>query len=244
LDRAIELLGISQFLSRKPETLSGGERQRVAIARALAVSPKLLLMDEPLAALDRDSKQEILPYLESLHKELKIPILYVSHTFEEIARLADQLILIGAGKILASGPINEMLTRLDLPLSHDSEAATIFEAEVMSFDEEYHLTHLEFDGGTFTVPGRASRVGESVRVRLAARDVSLTLERQASTSIQNIFPATVDQIMAEGDAQVTVRLMLGGIPTLSRITQKSAFELDLRQGKELYAQVKSVVLLH
>ncbi len=243
VDSAIELLGIGHLLERKPETLSGGERQRVAIARALAVSPGLLLMDEPLASLDQASKQEILPYLESLHSELEIPVIYVSHTLEEVARLADHLIELEAGRVVATGAIDEMLTRLDLPLAHGSDAAAIIEAVVAGHDEEYHLTHLDFGGGRLSVPRSALKVGDNVRVRIAAHDVSLTLEHQSSTSILNIFAATVDEIIAEGDAQVMVRLLAGDVPVLSRITRKSAAELDLKSGKAVYAQVKSVVLL-
>lgn len=243
LDNAIELLGIGHLLERKPDTLSGGERQRVAIARALAVSPGLLLMDEPLASLDLASKQEILPYLESLHDGLEIPVIYVSHTPEETAQLADHLILLEAGSVTATGAINEMLTRLDLPLAHGSGAAAIVEAVVAGHDDNYHLTHLDFDGGRFTVTRSVLQIGKQVRLRLAAHDVSLTLEHQSNTSILNIIPATVDEIIAEGEAQVTVRLVAGGVPILSRITRKSAAELKLKPGKSVYAQVKSVVLL-
>ncbi|MDP7061351.1 MAG: molybdenum ABC transporter ATP-binding protein [Planctomycetota bacterium] len=243
LPQATELLGIEGLLQRKPHTLSGGERQRVAIARALCVSPAFLLMDEPLAALDQASKQEILPYLESLHDHLEIPIFYVSHTMEEIARLADYLVLFEQGRIIADGPINSMLTRLDQPLAHGDDASAIFEATVSGFDETYHLTHLKFAGGQFSAPGMALQLGQEVRVRIAARDVSLTLERQASTSIQNIFPATIAEITAEGDAQVTVRMEVGSDAMLARITQKSAAELDVQVGKQVYAQVKSAVLL-
>lgn len=242
-ERAVELLGIADLLERRPDTLSGGERQRVAMARALAVSPKLLLMDEPLAALDQERKQEILPYLEKLHDELSIPVLYVSHTMEEIARLADHLVLFGREGILASGPIQGMMTRLDLPLAHSTEASSLFDATVRSFDQTFHLTRLAFAGGTLTVPGMRLQAEQQVRVRIAARDVSLTLERQAETSIQNIFAATVEEVMPEDDSQVTVRLDVGGAPALSRVTQKSAVELQLAPGKPVYAQVKSAVLL-
>jgi molybdate transport system ATP-binding protein len=243
IEQAVGLLGIEHLLARKPATLSGGERQRVAIARALCMSPKFLLMDEPLAALDTASKEEILPYLETLHNSLEIPVFFVSHTMEEIARLADHLVLLEAGKVLATGPIHEMLTRLDLPLAHGASASAIFEATVAGFDKTYHLTHLDFSGGHFAVPGMSLSTGQTVRVRIAARDVSLTLEHQDSTSIQNILEATVEQVMAENDAQVTVRLSVGDVPLLSRITQKSAAELDVQPGKQVFAQVKSVVLL-
>lgn len=243
LDKAIELLGIAHLLERKPDTLSGGERQRVVIARALAVSPRLLLMDEPLAALDQNRRQEILPYIQSLHQELDIPVIYVSHSPDEVARLADHLILLDTDGIVATGPIHDMLTRLDLPLAHDNDAAAIIDATVVAHDEHYQLTRLDFAGGQITVTQKAMQVGDHVRLRLAARDVSLTLEHQSNTSILNIFPASVDAITDEGPAQVTVRLLTGGVAMLSRITRKSAFELGLEPGKSVYAQVKSVALL-
>ncbi|MGD8742037.1 MAG: molybdenum ABC transporter ATP-binding protein [Granulosicoccaceae bacterium] len=243
VEQAIELLDIGALLARKPDTLSGGERQRVAIARALAVSPRLLLMDEPLAALDLERKHEILPYLESLHQALDIPLIYVSHSPDEVARLADHLVLLDAGRIRASGAISDMLTRLDLPLAHDSDAAALIEATVAGHDEDYHLTYLDFAGGRFTVIRKALPPGSTVRLRVAARDVSLTLEPQTDTSILNIFPAIIDEVIPEGQAQVTVRLMVGNVPMLARVTRKSASLLDLKPGKCVYAQAKSVALL-
>ncbi|MCP4701279.1 MAG: molybdenum ABC transporter ATP-binding protein [Gammaproteobacteria bacterium] len=243
LEQAIELLGIGHLLERKPARLSGGERQRAAIARALAVSPKLLLMDEPLTGLDQASKQEILPYIESLHDELEIPVIYVSHMLEEIARIADHLVLLEAGRVVAAGDIHEMLTRLDLPLAHDNDTAAIIEATVAGHDDNYHLTYLDSAGGRFTVIRKELPAGSAVRLRIAARDVSLTLEPQSNTSILNIFPATVDELVPEGKAQVTVRLMAGGVPMLARITRKSASLLNLKSGKQVYAQAKSVALL-
>jgi len=244
LDKVVELLGIGGLLERKPGHLSGGERQRVAIARALAVSPRLLLMDEPLASLDRASKQDILPYLEAVYNELEIPVIYVSHTPEEVARLAHHLILLQDGQVVATGPIHDMLTRLDLPLAHGSDAASIVETVVTGHDEKYHLTHLKFGEGHLTVTRGTRQLGDPVRLWLPAHAVSLTLRHQSNTSIRNIFPATVEEINAEGEAQVIVRLLAGHLPILSQITRKSADELDLKPGKKVYAQVKSVVLLN
>lgn len=243
MEQAIELPGIGHLLERRPATLSGGERQRVAIARALAVSPRLLLMDEPLAALDLNRKREILPCIESLRNELDIPVIYVSHSPGEVARLADQLVLLEAGRVVATGAIQDMLTRLDLPLAHDSDAEALIEATVAGHDAEYELTYLDFSGGRFTVTRKNVTVGSNVRLRVAARDVSLTLEHQSGTSILNIFPATVAEITDEGPAQVTVRLLLGSVPMLARVTRKSASVLDLKPGKLVYAQAKSVALL-
>ncbi len=243
LQRVIELLGITPLLQRKPGTLSGGERQRVAIARALAVSPRLLLMDEPLVGLDLNRKQEILPYIEALHRELDIPLVYVSHSADEVARLADYLVLLDAGRVTATGDIHDLFTRLELSLAQEAEASAVIEAVVAGHDEHYHLTQLDFAGGRFTIPREMKKIGDPVRLRLAARDVSLTLEHQSGTSILNIFPATVDAISPYGPAQVTVRLLAAGLPLLSRITRKSASALALEPGRMVYAQAKSVALL-
>lgn len=242
LQQVIKLLEITPLLKRKTSLLSGGERQRVAIARALAVSPKLLLMDEPLSSLDQKRKQEILPYIETVSQELKIPILYVSHSPDEVARLADHLILIKGGSILGSGPIREMLTRLDLPLAHRSDAEALVDATVVGHDEEFKLSHLDFAGGRFCVPSEGLTIGDKVRLRVAAQDVSLTLLQQTDTSILNIFPAEVDKLIDEGTAQVIVRLKIGGTAILARVTRKSASLLNLQPGKKLFAQVKSVAV--
>lgn len=243
IDQVIEFLDIEDLLDRKSHTLSGGERQRVAIARALAVSPRLLLMDEPLAALDHERKQEIFPYLESLHQTLDIPVIYVSHSPEEVARLADTVVLLDAGRVIASGTIHEMLTRLDLSLAHGSDAAAIIEATVVAHDKEYDLTYLEFIGGRISAPYQSLPIDSTVRVRIAARDVSLTLQHQTDTSILNIFPAVVESIVNEGTAQVIVRVLANDVPLLAKITRKSAALLDLHAGKRIYAQAKSVALL-
>jgi len=243
LDKAVELLAIQPLLKRYIHQLSGGERQRVAIARALAVSPEILLMDEPLAALDRTHKLEILPYLDALHDELSIPILYVSHSHDEVARLADYLVLLDAGRVVASGAITEMLTRLDLPLACSGEAESLIEATVSGHDDTYHLTYVDFPGGRFTLTEEALSIGRKVRLRIVARDVSLTLAPQHDTSILNIFYVSIDAIQPVNNAQVMVRLLAGGVPLLSRVTKKSAALLDLQSGKQVYAQVKSVALL-
>ena len=243
MEQAVELLGIGSLLQRRSDQLSGGERQRVAIARALVVSPGLLLMDEPLSALDQQRKQEIMPYLESLYAELEIPILYVSHVPDEVARLADQLILMQQGRILDSGAIGEMLTRVDLPLALSPDAEAIITARVAGHEEQYHLTVVEFAGGRITVPWADLPVGMDVRLRIQARDVSLTLERQTGTSILNIFPAEVEEVAVDNPAQMVVRLNAAGVPLLSRITRKSVSVLDLMPGRKVYAQVKSVALV-
>jgi molybdate transport system ATP-binding protein len=243
LRAAIELLKIEHLLDRKPTHLSGGEAQRVAIARAVAVSPKLLLMDEPLAALELNRRTEILPYLESLCKDLDIPVIYVSHSTDEVARLADHLILLENGKTTASGPIWEMLTRLDLSLAHRKDAEALIEAQVVEHDKNYHLTHLDSCAGRFTVVHENLEMGARVKLRIAARDVSLVLEPPLNTSILNIFPAVVKELKPEGKAQIMVRLLVGSVPMLARITRKSASLLNLTLEKQVYAQAKSIALL-
>jgi len=243
LDRAIALLGIEPILDRRPDSLSGGERQRVAIARALAVSPRLLLMDEPLASLDLQRKREILPYIESLRRELNIPVIYVSHLPDEVARLADHMVLLEEGRVTASGTVRDLLTRLDLPLAHGPDAESMVEAAVSGHDEEFELTYLDFSGGRITVTRQDFPVGRKVRLQIAARDVSLTLARQVDTSILNVLPATVEAISPEGTAQVTVRLLVGDAPLLARVTRKSATRLGIKSGAKVYAQIKTVALL-
>ncbi len=243
MDQAIELLALKDFLERDTAKLSGGERQRIAIARALLSSPKLLLLDEPLAALDQNRKNEILTLLKRLHTALDLPILYVSHALGEIARIADQLLLLNDGKITASGPIQEMLTRLDLPLSRDIAGGGIINAEIVKIDHDYALTHVQFSGGMLMLPGELGRIGQSLRLQILARDVSLSLEKATATSILNILPATIVAIEADTSAQSIVRLDIGDVPLLARITRKSADELQLQPGLALYAQVKTVALV-
>ncbi len=242
-DQAVELVGIGQLLTRDPARLSGGERQRVAVARALLVSPDLLLMDEPLAALDLASKRDILPYLERLHDELSIPVLYVSHSPDEVARLADYMVLMDRGRSVASGPLKDMLARLDLPLAHGDEAGVVIDTVVGEHDETYHLTRLDFAGGAISVARQPHALGHRMRLRIHARDVSLALERHIDSSILNILPARVVEIADENPAQVMVRLDAGDVPLLARITRKSSALLGLKPGMAVFAQVKSVALL-
>ena len=245
LEQTIALLGISPLLDRRPEHLSGGERQRVAIARALAASPRLLLMDEPLASLDLKRKGEILPYLERLHGELDIPVLYVSHSPDEVARLADHVVYLEAGRAHAEGPLNEILTRPDLPLVHLDEAAAVLDARVASHDEAYHLTEVSIPGGRLAVSHSTLPVGAPTRVRIHARDVSLALQPPEQSSIQNMLPARVLDVRGDHDpAQALVRLDLGdGAILLARVTQRSVAHLGIVPGLKVFAQVKSVALM-
>lgn len=244
LEQAIELLGIGHLLERRPASLSGGERQRVAIARALASSPRVLLMDEPLAALDIARKQEILPYLERLHDELAIPVLYVSHAPDEVARLADHLVVMDGGRVLASGPLKETLARLDLPMAFAEDAGVVIDALVAAHDDHYHLSRLDFPGGHVVVAQRHEPIGHRLRLRVHARDVSLTLERATGTSIANLLPATVVEIAdAETPAHVLIRLDAGGTSLIARITRRSLDQLGVTRGKAMWAQIKAVALL-
>ena len=237
------LLEIKTLLNRKTTQLSGGEKQRVAIARALLTNPKILLLDEPLSALDLKRKNEILPYLDSIHNDLEIPILYVTHSQDEMSRLADHLLLIEDGNIVGSGPVNDMLTRFDMPLSHGGDAVSIIEAEVLKRDSEFNLMHLDFLGGQFIVPDNGFPAQTKVRIRVVARDVSLTKSKQVDTSILNIFPAMVQEIVNEGEAQVMVRLQIKETILLACITRKSSYKLRLEKGSEVFVQVKSVAIL-
>ena len=243
LDPIIALLGIEDLLQRQSDTLSGGERQRVAIARALATSPQLLLMDEPLASLDGQRKADILPYLERLVAELDIPVLYVSHAPDEVARLADHLVLLDAGRVLAAGPTRELLTRLDLPLAHGDSAAAIIDALVTRVETAYHLSHAEFAGGSISLLSPSLKVGQRVRVRIQARDVSITLERQQGTSVQNIFAVTVASLSPDSPGQIMLGLDANGSTLLARITRKSADALGLVPGSQVFAQIKGVAVL-
>jgi molybdate transport system ATP-binding protein len=243
LEQAVTLLGLGSLMDRAPDTLSGGERQRVAIARALATSPSLLLMDEPLAALDARRKGEILPYLETLNTELNIPILYVSHAIDEVARLADHLVLLEAGRVVATGPTHELLVRLDLPLAHGDTAGAVITATVESHHPDDHLTTVQFEGGALLIPQQSAGTGQTLRLRVQARDVSLTLSHQSGSSILNILPATVTALSTDSPGQTMVSLDVGGTPLLARITQRSAKALDLKPGLRLFAQIKGAAIL-
>lgn len=238
-----ELLGIGHLLAQRPATLSGGERQRAAIARTLLASPRLLLMDEPLAALDMKRKQEILPYLERLHDELALPVVYVSHSADEVARLADYLVVLEQGRVLASGPLADTLARLDLAANFEDDAGVMIETVFTGRDAD-GLSRLAFEGGELLVGRRDADARSRVRCRIHARDVSLALERPRGSSITNILPAVVDAVGPAGTpGQVLVRLKVGATLLLARITERSRRELAVEPGLALWAQVKAVALL-
>lgn len=243
LDHAIELLGIGRLLDRKPDRLSGGERQRVGIARALAVSPRLLLMDEPLAALDLKRKQEILPYLERLHDELEIPVLYVSHSPDEVARLADYLVAMDGGRVIADGPLADTLARLDLPIRLGEDAGAILDAAVGEVDNDWHLVRVDFAGGSLWARDHGLPVGRRVRVRVLARDVSLA-EHPGTSSIQNVLRGCVDAVGDDEHPGLSlVRVRVGDAMLLARLTKRAAASLGVAPGQALWVQVKSVALM-
>ncbi|MDR5856361.1 molybdenum ABC transporter ATP-binding protein [Caballeronia sp. LZ062] len=251
LAHAVELLGIAHLLARMPAGLSGGERQRVGIARALLTSPRLLLLDEPLASLDHKRKLEILPYLERLHDELDVPMLYVSHAPEEVARLADHLVLLDAGRAIASGPITETLARLDLPIALADDASVVLEGVVAGYDARYRLLTLALPGGRATpnvlhvLHDRVAE-GKPMRVTVKARDVSLITGEHDSTqsSVLNVLPATVKAISDDAhEPQAVVRLDVDGSPLLARVTRYSLDRLRIAPGVRVWAQVKAVSLL-
>jgi molybdate transport system ATP-binding protein len=247
LAQAVELLGIGHLLARRPAQLSGGERQRVAIARALATSPRLLLMDEPLAALDAARKAELLPYFERITRELNAPMLYVTHSLDEVARLAGHLLLLGAGRVTAQGAAAHLLARLDVARQHGDAAGALIEGTVQAIDPAYHLLRVRFAGGLIQCVQAAGSAppapGQPVRLRVQARDVSLTLSQAGDTSILNVLPATVTALEDDGPAQTLVALNAGGAPLLARVTRKSAHQLNLRPGQAVHAQIKGVALL-
>ena len=250
-DHGLALLGIAELLPRRPQTLSGGERQRVAIARALATSPRVLLMDEPLAALDAQRKADILPWLEQLHRHLDIPVVYVTHALDEVVRLANHLVVLDQGKSLASGPVTDMLSRPDLPLATGDQACAVIDATVAPQPPPGPgLCALTCAAGTLLMPERPEYMlvpGQPVRLRIQARDVSLSLLQPSQTSVLNILPATIIALREGGPGQVLVQLRLGSEtdPTslLARISRYSASELALAPGQPVFAQIKGVAMV-
>lgn len=240
----IKLLGIGPLLSRSCGSLSGGERQRVAIARALAVSPRLLLMDEPLASLDVARKQEILPYLQRLHDDLDIPVLYVSHSPDEVARLSDYVVLLTQGRALAQGGLHETLSRLDLAGVLADDVGVVVDALVAQHDDADHLTRLEFPGGNVWVSRCTETVGQQMRFRIQASDVSLAIHKAEDSSFLNLLACSVIELTAVNTrGQVLVKLDMSGTPLIARITERSRRNLQITPGQSLWAQIKSVALL-
>lgn len=241
-DAVVEMLGLGLLLERAPAALSGGERQRVAVGRALLSQPRLLLMDEPLSALDQGAREEITSYFEVLHRELSIPMLYVSHDLAEVARLADHLVVVAGGAKLADGPVGEILERLDLhPTAERFEAGVVLDARVAEHDPRYHLSRLRHHRQVITVPLVDAPVGEAVRIRIRARDVALATRRPRAISIRNVLPGTVAEVSDQsGTAYAEALVDIGGGRLRARITREAAADLRLRAGTRVYALVKSI----
>ena len=241
-EQVLHLLDLAPLLTRRTDKLSGGERQRVAIGRALAASPRLLLLDEPLASLDLARRAEVMPCLQRMQAELDIPALYVSHAPDEVAQLASHLVLLEAGKVRASGPTAELMTRLDLPLARGDTAQAALDVHVLSHDAHDKLARVAFAGGELLLPSVAALPGSRRVVRVMARDVSLTLSRHGDTSILNVLPVTVLALADDTPGHVMVQLDANGVALLARITRRSADGLGLRPGLPVHAQIKGAAL--
>jgi len=239
-ERIVELLGLQSLLHRSPHDLSGGEAQRVAIGRALLREPRFVFMDEPMAGLDRTRRDEILPFMDRLHSELSLPIIYVSHNIEEVCRLCDHLVVMQKGQVLADGELQSMLSRMDLPILNGDEAGSVIQGTIASYDAEYDLTRLNFSAGALEIPGRHGVPGGELRIRVRANDVSLCRERPGQTTILNIVAATVDRIQPDRGAVLLVRLAAGTDTLMARITRRSGHQLSLRSGERVLAQIKAV----
>lgn len=239
----VELLGIGPLLARRPHTLSGGERQRVAIGRALLAQPRLLLMDEPLASLDEARKAEILPYLERLRDRMRLPILYVSHSIDEVLRLADTVVALREGRQIASGPVAEVMARPEMvPIVGRFDVGALLECTVAHHDPAYALSSLAFAGGELRVPQVDLPVGARVRARVRGRDVALALAKPADISVSNLLPAIVQEVRLQEGPYADVMLKVGEVRLTSTITRESVERLALRPGLELWAMIKSVAV--
>lgn len=238
-DQVVNLLGIDALLQRRPGKLSGGEQQRVAIGRALLSSPRLLLMDEPLAALDESRKNEVLPYLERLRDELGLPIVYVSHSVAEVARLADRVVLMKDGRIEATGSASEVLRGLG---GETREAASVLSGTVEDVDQEHRLARVKTGAGILLVPVEQAQVGKTVRVLVPARDVMIATSRPEGLSALNILSGTVEGIDADGDGLIGVRILCGSETILARITAFSGKALGLSPGQRVFAAIKTAAL--
>jgi molybdate transport system ATP-binding protein len=244
LQASIELLGIGNLLQRMPDQLSGGERQRVAIARAIAMQPQLLLMDEPLASLDAARRQEIFPWLSKLRDELKMPMLYVTHSADEVARLADHLVVLDKGNVKAQGPVSTVLTQVVNPVVVGEDAGALIAGHIGRVDTQWHLSRIDFEGGCVWMRDAGLPVGKAVRIRILARDVSLATSEPQNTSIQNQLLGTIQSITPDAHpSQVMVVLKCGAEEVMARVTKRAVDELGLQVGQTVWAQVKSVALV-
>jgi molybdate transport system ATP-binding protein len=246
----IAMLGIEHLLSRLPHELSGGERQRVAIARALLVNPQVLLMDEPLASLDAARKREILPYLETLHRELNLPVLYVTHSLEEVARLADHLLVMQDGRVGEQGPVAEVMGSVDSALQQEEGSGAVLFGKVTQRESDWHQVRVEFPGGSLWVGDTGDALGAQLRLRILARDVSLSLVDNTQSSIVNRLPCVVTQIADDQDQSMAlIGLTMAATEKtnitrlVARISRRSVADLQLQVGSRVWAQIKSVAIL-
>lgn len=245
IEQAIDLLGIAHLLERSPTTLSGGERQRIAIARALLTSPQLLLMDEPLSALDAQRKAEVLPYLERLQRHLDIHMLYVSHAQDEVAQLAQHVVLMQAGRVVFQGDTATAMAQLEHPMGPAADATCLIEGRLTAYDPRDHLSTVCFDGGEVFISGPLERpLGTTLRLRVLARDVSIALHAAHDSSILNRIPATLIAVHADSPGHVMLTLRAGATHLLARISARSLRELQLQPGQPVIAHIKSVALLN
>ncbi|HZF75838.1 MAG TPA: molybdenum ABC transporter ATP-binding protein [Acetobacteraceae bacterium] len=241
----VDLLGIGHLLGRRPRTLSGGERQRVALGRALLARPRLLLMDEPLAALDAARRAEVLPFLARLRDAARLPILYVTHALDEVDALADDLVMIQAGRVLAAGPVEAIAARTDLPLAARRDAGVVLRAEIAAHEPARGLTRVALGGATLLLPQRPEPPGTRIRLRLRARDVAVALRPPDAVSIDNVLPCRLVAIEPAAEpAEVFLRLDLGGAVLLSRVLRGAVDRLGLAPGQPLFALVKSIAFDH
>ncbi|RUW48606.1 molybdenum ABC transporter ATP-binding protein [Mesorhizobium sp. M1A.F.Ca.ET.072.01.1.1] len=241
MDAVVELLGIGPLLDRRPTKLSGGEKQRVAIGRALLASPKLLLMDEPLASLDEARKAEILPYIERLRDETKIPIAYVSHSVAEVARLASDVAVLSQGKIAAFGPTEAIMQRLDLlPAEERGEGGAVLDTRVLRHDEAFGMTVLGSPAGEIRVPRVSRPAGALVRLRIRARDVMIATEQPSGLSALNILPGKIAAVRPGVGPTVEIAIDCNGATVLARVTEQSKQSLRLALGREVFAVIKTV----
>ncbi|MFC3127717.1 molybdenum ABC transporter ATP-binding protein [Pseudoroseomonas globiformis] len=236
----VELLGIDHLLARRPGHLSGGEKQRVALGRALLSRPSMLLMDEPLAALDAARKAELLPFLARLRETLRVPVVYVTHALDEVDQLADFLVLMENGQTLASGTVEVMSTRTDLPLVHRRDAGAVLPCRVLTHDRGRGLTRLSFAGGEIQVPLRSEEPGTALRLRILARDVSIATVEPRHLSMQNVLPGVLQSIKPVAAHEAMLHIRLGDSTLLARVTQDAVSRLGLAQGASIWALVKSV----
>lgn len=240
----VDLLGIEHLLARKPQKLSGGEQQRVSIGRALLASPKLLLMDEPLAALDVARKQEVLPFIRVLHDELDIPVVYVSHSLDEVLQITDTMVLMDDGSNVATGPLTELCSSLELTPYLGDMSGSVFCTKIEDHEEKFGLSRLVFEGGHIYVPQLTHDIGQSQRVQILARNVGIALQKpQETTSFLNILQATVMEVAVPDVRSHAVQVKLDvGVPLLANISRKSLHTLRLEPGHRCYALIKAVSL--